>query len=500
MKLYRIYILFALTLLNSCDDAFFETTPSTQVSTSEVFSSENNIDAFINGALRYLMENSTSQDNPGLPAIFLTHEVMGEDAFARDGRYGYRDSYPYRDPFDNTSRRALFFWTLQYTSIDHANNIIANIELDANSSDKLKHLKGQAYALRAYNYLNLVRQYQFTYSKNPNAVALPIYTEPTNPATVPNPLSSVSTIYDLIIDDLGEAENLLQGFERSVKNRPDLNVVYGLFARAYLTLENWELATVYASKARQSFQIMTPTQYGEGFDDVSNREWIWGHPQTQTQNKGGSSYLAYIETTPYTTNANGTNLYYGYNSIIPDPNFVDLFDEDDVRKSLFEVATQPAEAIYAHYRYKKFRNKYPNHDGHIVLMRSSEMLLIEAEAYARLNNIGEAVQTLNELRANRNLLDLDASDFNNVSILDEILLERRRELWGEGFRLYDILRLQTAPDRLESTHTFVDDEGKTVRVRGHWITRFPDGSALVPNSKYYLFPIPLNEINNNDNL
>jgi hypothetical protein len=110
------------------------------------------------------------------------------------------------------------------------------------------------------------------------------------------------------------------------------------------------------------------------------------------------------------------------------------------------------------------------------------------------------VQTINELRANRNLLDLDASDFNNVSILDEILLERRRELWGEGFRLYDILRLQTAPDRLESTHTFVDDEGKTVRVRGHWITRFPDGSALVPNSKYYLFPIPLNEINNNDNL
>ncbi len=124
MKLYRIYILFALTLLNSCDDAFFETTPSTQVSTSEVFSSENNIDAFINGALRYLMENSTSQDNPGLPAIFLTHEVMGEDAFARDGRYGFRDSYPYRDPFDNTTRRALFFWTLQYTSIDHANNII----------------------------------------------------------------------------------------------------------------------------------------------------------------------------------------------------------------------------------------------------------------------------------------------------------------------------------------------------------------------------------------
>ena len=500
MKLYSIYILFAMTLLSSCNDAFFETTPPTQISTPEVFSSENNIDAFINGAIRYLMENSTSQDNPGLPAIFLTHEVMGEDAFARDGRYGYRDSYPYRDPFDNTTRRALFFWTLQYTSIDHTNNIIANIEIDGNSSPKLKHLKGQAYALRAYNYLNLVRQYQFTYSKDSNALAVPVYTTPTNPSTVPNPLSSVSSIYDLIIDDLSESEKLLQGFERSVKNRLDINVVYGLFARTYLTLENWQLAAQYSAKARESFQIMSAVQYGEGFNDVSNREWIWGHPQTQTQNKGGSSFLAYIETTPYTTDAKGTNLYYGYNSIIPDPNFVDLFEEGDVRKTLFEVATQPGEALYAHYRYKKFRNKYPNHDGHIVLMRSSEMLLIEAESYARLNNIGEAVQTLNELRANRNLSDLDASDFDNVSILDEILLERRRELWGEGFRLYDILRLQSAPIRSECTHTFVDDESKTVPVRGHWITRFPDGSTLVPNSKYYLFPIPLNEINNNDNL
>lgn len=500
MKLKKIYILLALALFFSCNDSFFETTPPTQISTSEVFSSENNIDAFINGALRYLMENSTSQDNPGLPTIFLTHEVMGEDAFARDGRYGFRDSYPYRDPFDNTTRRALFFWTLQYTSIDHANNIIANIEIDNNSSQKLKNLKGQAYALRAYNYLNLVRQYQFTYSKDQNALAVPVYTAPTNPKTVPNPLSTVAAIYELIIDDLKEAEGLLNGFERSVKNRPNLNVVYGLFARAYLTLENWELAAEYATKARVGYPIMSSPEYGDGFNDVSNREWIWGHPQTQTQNKGGASFLAYIETTPYTTDAKGTNLYYGYNSIIPDPNFVELFEDGDIRKSLFEVATQPAEALYAHYRYKKFRNKYPNHDGHIVLMRSSEMLLIEAEGLARLNRVGDAVETLNELRVNRNLSELSAAEYNKITILDEILLERRRELWGEGFRLYDILRLQSAPIRRESTQTFIDDDGKSVSVRGHWITRFPDGTALVPNSKYYLFPIPLNEINNNDNL
>lgn len=501
MKRKLIYYILAVTiLLTSCSDDFFETSPATQITTPEVFSSEDNIDAFINGAIRYLLENSTSQDNPGLPTVFLTHEVMGEDAFARDGRYGYRDSYPYRDPFDNTTRRCLFFWTLQYTSIDHANNIIANINLDEGSTSNLKYLKGQAYALRAYNYLNLVREYQFTWVKDPNAKAVPVYTEPTNPNTEPKPKATVQKIYDLVLADLAEAEKLLSGFERTVKNRPDLNVVYGLLARTYLTLEKWELAAQYAAKAREGYPLMTPQQYTEGFNDVSNPEWIWGHPQTQTQNKGGASYLAYIETTPYTTDAKGTNLYYGYNSIIPDPYFVALFENGDIRKSLFEIARQPAEALYRHYRYKKFRNKYPDHNGHIVLMRSSEMLLIEAESKARLNDVPGSVTTLNELRSHRSLPDLSAAAFDQSGIISEILLERRRELWGEGFRLYDILRLQTAPVRRETTETFVDNNGTTQPVRGHWIKKFPDGTSLVPNSRYYLFPVPLNEINNNPNL
>jgi hypothetical protein len=183
---------------------------------------------------------------------------------------------------------------------------------------------------------------------------------------------------------------------------------------------------------------------------------------------------------------------------MPDPNFIALFDKDDIRKSLFEIAKQPAEALYRGYRYKKFRNKYPNHDAHIVLMRSSEQLLIEAESKARLNDVPGATATLNELRNQRGLTGL--SGLGKDALIAEILLERRKELWGEGFRLYDILRLQTAPVRKETTEKFVDTRGATVSVLGHWIAKFPDGTPLVPNSKYYLFPIPLNEINNNPNL
>ncbi|KAA6343094.1 hypothetical protein EZS27_009202 [termite gut metagenome] len=499
MKRNIIYILVIVTVLfSSCSNDFFETSPATQITTQEVYSSVDNIDAVLNSAIKYLLESSTSQDNPGLPAIFLTHEVMGEDAIARDGRYGYRDSYPYRDPFDNTTRRCLFFWTLQYTSIDHANNVIANVD-EANGT-KFKYLKGQAYALRAFNYLNLVRQYQFTYVKDATAIAVPIYTEPTTPGTVPQGISTVQEVYDQVISDLKEAERLLPGFQRTEKNRPDINVVYGLLARAYLTQEKWQLAADYAAKARIGYPIMTPQQYTEGFSDVANPEWIWGHPQTRTQNKGGSSFLAYIETTPYTVNAQGVNIYYGYNSIVPDPHFVELFEPNDIRRSLFKIATQPSEALYALYTYGKFKNKYPDHDGHIILMRSSEHLLIEAESKARLHDVESAVNLLNELRVKRNLSELSASAYNESQIINEILLERRKELWGEGFRLYDILRLQIAPVRIETDETFINDDGKTATVKGHWITKFPDGSDLSPNSPYYLFPIPINEINNNPNL
>lgn len=498
MKKIFIYIVTSITLLTSCSDAFFETYPATQITTPEVYTSVDNIDAVINGAIRFLLENTSTQANPGLPAIFLTHEVMGEDAFARDGRYGYRDSYPYRDPFDNNnSTRCKFFWSLQYTSIDHANNVIANV--NEASGEKFAYLKGQAYALRAYNYLNLVRQYQFTYAKDPNAKAVPVYTQPTTPATEPQPRATVKAVYDQIISDLTEAEKLLPGFNRTVKNRPDINVVYGLFARTYLTLENWELAASYAAKARIGYPLMESSQY-EGFNDVSNPEWIWGHPQTPTQNRGGYSYLGYIETTPYTTNAQGVNTYSGYNSIIPDPHFIALFEDGDIRKSLFEIAIQKDEAIYAHYRYKKFHNKYPNSDGHIVLMRSSEMLLIEAESKVRQNNLESAVALLNELRAKRNLPAISSASFNRQQLTEEILLERRRELWGEGIRFYDILRLQTAPIRRATAETFVNDKGETVAVKGHWFLTFPDGSPITANSRYFIFPIPITELQNNPNL
>lgn len=489
MKLFKTILLLTTVLLSvSCSDDFFDIAPSDDLTGNETFSSTKNIDALMNGTLRYFMENSTSQDNPGFGAIMLTREVMGDDAIARDGVYGFRDSYPFRDPYDNTTRRALFFWTLQYKVIDNSNAIIANVDhADGTDTDK-KFLKGQAYALRAFIYLNLVQQYQFTYSKDKQALAVPIYTEPTNPSSESKDRATVEEVYNQVFADLAEAEKLLVGFNRTVKNRLNLQVVNGLFARAYLVTEQWEKAAQKARQARVGYPIMTAQQYLGGFNDVSNAEWIWGHPQQADQNLGGSSFFAYIDVTPTT----------GYRSIMPDPYFWKLFSDGDIRKSLFEFESRPSDPMYRWLKYKKFINKV-DRSGHIVLMRSSEQVLIEAEAEARNNNIPAAIKALNELRVKRNLFELGEQELSKEALIEEILVERRRELWGEGFRLTDILRLQKPVIRKESLLKY-QSNGGDLAIKGHYIRVFPDNSAFTANSLYYLFSIPVNEINNNPNL
>ncbi|PYF75034.1 RagB/SusD family nutrient uptake outer membrane protein [Pedobacter nutrimenti] len=482
-----------LLLFSSCKKEFFDTSPSGSLTDDQVYSSTSNIDALVNGTIRYLMENATSQDNPGYGAILLSQEAMGNDAVLRDGVYGYYATYSFTDPFDNTTRRALFFWTLQYKVIDNCNNIIAKVDAAAGPDADKKYLKGQALALRGFVYLNLIRQYQFTYAKDKGAKGVPLYTEPTTSGSTPKARASVEQVYNQVLADLKQAETLLNGYKRPSKDRPDQSVVRGLLARTYLTMENWDQAAAYAALARTAYPIMTPTDYLAGFNDVSNVEWLWGHPQTSTQNLGGASFFAYIDVTPAT----------GYRSVMADPNFRKLFEDKDVRKSLFSPVTDTTNALVGWLKYTKFVNK-ADQSGHIPLMRSSELALIQAESNARQGKLPDAINALNEVRLKRGLVGLTPDAYTPASLTEEVLLERRRELWGEGFQLPDLLRLQRSVVRKASTEVLEIRRSngtiKTIPLKGHLQLNFPDKSNFVANSPYYLFSIPINELNNNPQL
>lgn len=142
-------------------------------------------------------------------------------------------------------------------------------------------------------------------------------------------------------------------------------------------------------------------------------------------------------------------------------------------------------------------------------MRSAEMYLIAAEGYARSGNVSEAVANLNLLKAARKA-NLYNGSLNAEAVLKEVLIERRKELFGEGFSLSDIIRTQgrvvrnpytTADGKpIKVKVTTPDGTVKEVDARGHSVFTFPDKSEFVPNSRYYIFPIPQKETESNPNL
>lgn len=90
--------------------------------------------------------------------------------------------------------------------------------------------------------------------------------------------------------------------------------------------------------------------------------------------------------------------------------------------------------------------------GDVAHMRAGEMYLIEAEALARTGQNGLAQAALYKLAVNRDPKYVLSTN-TGEALINEILIQRRAELWGEGFRFTDLKRLNSALDRTNSNHT-----------------------------------------------
>lgn len=491
--LYTI-ISVSVLLTASCKDTL-DTSPTTAVVDSEVYKTTDNIQTVINGTWRYLNDTYFTYANPGYSAFMRASDSMGSDV-AVTTKYGYRDSYTFAEMINDRTTRVRAFWTLLYKVIDNANNVISRVDEAEGSQTSKDILKGQAKVLRSFAYLNLASFYQFSYLKDKTALTAPIYTEPSTTATLGNPKASLEDIYDLIFKDLSDAVELLSSFDRqNEKYKINIDVANGLLARAYLNVGEWELAAQSAAKARKDYTLMSESDYKGGFNDLQNPEWIWGHLQTNDQST--ASYTFH-----YMDLSSPGSYYY---SFMADPYFLELFDEQDIRYQLFEWEGQTGREGFL--KYDKFRFKQ-SLIGDIVYMRASEMFLIEAEGYARAQQYDKAIAALNTLRRARRASLY--SEGAGTDLVDEILVERRKELWGEGFALSDIIRTQGKVSRRE----FIDDSGKPIQVeivtpegerklvsgQGHRVVKFPDGTDFVPDSPYYLFAIPHDEVTQNPNL
>lgn len=487
-----------LFVLSGCK---LNTEPTTALSADAVFNKAEDSEKVLNGAWRYLLETFNSYANPGYGSFLRASDAMGNDVVLNT-RYGFSSHYALNAIYSRGGTNSLS-WTLSYGVINNVNNVIKYIDGTVGEDDTKRRIKGQAYALRGFIYLHLASLYSFAVDHDPDAVCVPIYTEPSSDKTEGKPAASVKEVYAQSVADLEEALQLIpSNYNRNLKYKIDRQVVLGLLARATLYARQWEKAADYSAQllASNSY-LMNENEYKQGFNSIDNPEWIWGHPQTAEQSDA-SYQFHYLDVT-----TNGS-YYYSFNT---DPYFLDLFDEGDYRKSLMYWAPDPGKApateVFAWLRYAKFKFR-SDFTADIVLMRVSEIYLINAEANARLGRASEAITRLNTLKTARKAKAI--SDLSGQNLVDAILIERRKELFGEGFSLVDIIRNQLPivrkeyPQATKINYAYTDSKGvaKTVALipQGHRIVKFPDQSAFVKNSKYMLFRIPESEETNNLNI
>jgi len=433
--IHKAILIFTLVSISmGCSEFLDEPKPTTAVAPQDVFSSEDGVRAHFNGIYRNLRsqwesvdgQSGGSTDTWGIVAINLARMVKGVDMMVPSGWYQWDYRHENRS---STYRRVNFVWDFLYETVNQTNIIIKGVAESEFPESSKNLLTAEARAIRAWAYFNLIREFQHAYLADPNAPGIPVYTEPASIESVGNPRGTVQDVYDLIVGDLDFAvQNLDPDGSRLLKSNININVAYGIMAQVKLEMGQWGDAKNAAIAARNGYSLAAD-QYGDGFNKIENPEWIWGFPQRNDQTIYYGNPASHID-----------HFVLGYNSVFVNDDFVNLFSPTDVR-NLFVAEFYGGEPTdYYYYITTKFVQNEDFSDD-VVMMRVAEMYLIEAEAKAELGE-SDAGDVLFELQSNR---DPNAVKSGNtgVALIDEILIERRKELYGEiGVSFMDIKRRQ----------------------------------------------------------
>ncbi len=458
-KQYCTLLVLSNLLLLGCEkDYLDQPKPTETVNASVIFESVDGVEAFMSGILRLSRSQFERTDSGGLYSMYFARVVKGNDLVL--GYQWYLYDYE-NDNRESTYGRTTFSWEFPYSMINQLNLLIDGVKKSSKLSEPEKDaFLGQGYALRAFYYFQLAMEFQHTYSYDTSLPAPPIYKEP---ALEGKAMSTMGELYDFILSDLNTAVEIVPE-TRVNKSYINRNVAYAILARVHQVMGNWQEAANAAAIARQGFEL-SPSEYRLGFDDINAREWIWGMPQRADQ----SNYF-YIAPHAFTDNVND-----GYGLAFWNKEFVSLFTPTDVRNTFVDLYKVGNGNQY----YARASSKFTfDFSSDIPIIRFPEMLLIEIEAKARLGNESEASGLLLSLQKNRDP-NASASGNSGNALIEEILVERRKELYGEmGVEWFDAKRLRRG----------------ITRTGNH---RVGSSASLLPDDKKFFLKIPQKEIDTN---
>lgn len=441
----------SVLVMVSCSEEYLDTTPTDAVAKDVIFETTQGAEVAMNGIYRWMYSwnqlGNIRHDDWGYRTLGLKADLMGHDMKVYSRGFGWFISdYNYRgrgEVTDNST--ASISYNLNYDIIYNANVIIDEIDEVAGDQTERDWLKAQALTVRAHAYLWLAQYHANTYVGNESDPCVPLKLESSEEH---KPISTVGEVYEAIVTDLENAIGLFSsaGIDRPAKSYVDAQVAQGILARAALNMEDWTTAISMAQAARKDYDIMSNDEMTGGFNDFSVGGWMWGFDINDEQSTIYASWFSHMDP---------LRLSYaslGLQKQIP-RYLYDTIPDADIRKQLFvapgdtnvigELGTVP-ELVSI-----KFNT--PTWAADYIMMRAAEMYLIEAEAAAEVGQDGVAQTAVNAILETRNPGSSTTS--TGEALVQEIRLQRRLELWGEGFGLFDIKRWKIPLDRRDHDPT-----------------------------------------------
>lgn len=335
--------------------------------------------------------------------------------------------------------RATAIWDAAYNEINRVNQILDKVPAltDMDDAEKNETL-GEAYFLRALTYHDLVKLYG-----NTGALGVPLILAPVTSASAANEATRAagSAVYTQVLADLAQAKQLITA-GRSQTRQASLGAVSAIEARVRLYNGDYAGAEAAAAVVEGMGYSLAPT-FSDLFDATGSNtpEDIFRVTFTPTQAHAASIYYlpkalgGRYEVAP-TTSIDNT---LGTTGIIAafDPasgGNIATYNPTDLRGK-YSIARAGTRTYAA-----KFRNPAGDEDLHVI--RLAEVILIRAEALARLNRVPEAIAEYNRLRVRAGVAP-DPTTLTQAQALAAIANERRLELAFEGDRWPDMIRTNT---------------------------------------------------------
>ena len=489
-KIFGCAILASATLLASCGSDYLETKPTASVSSTDAVATTDMAYKALNGIARCqtTQHYAYSQGFAGENAIMRLYENLPSQ------NYNYNYYAPGWAPIHNQTfhnRTSTIYdayaWYYYYQLIGQANRIIAHIDAATGSDEDKKFIKASALAFRAYSYEKLIHYYCYRWQDSNNGASQGVVLR-LDESTGDAPFATLAETVAQIYKDCQEAITLFgeSGIDRPASEVwiPNANVAHAVYARAALFRQDYQTAVDQAKLAKKGYPLMSNDSYAAGFCEPTS-EWIMGSYGDDSENNWYWSYGTQGACNGYNATADGNatgagTIGHELISRIPNndarkQNFLteDKFPNLDLTKEspyyytygilgmmdddIYEQAdsivkahqakglTTPYQAgfYYLDANLKFFVKAQPG-VGYVPFIRSSEMVLIEAEANYFLGKTAEAQAALVELNATSGRNPEYTCTKTGEELLSEIQDYRCLELWGEGFEWSDFKRWNKA--------------------------------------------------------